>query len=182
MEVGTDLPLCLTDVRQQLLVLRGGVFLHAHNGHAGLPQGGQFQRKVRLGNFLENVHNSDLQHRKVGAVPHGCSVRHRIFKDDHRVKRRVKPNAAALGSLPAETQRAFQQGFQIVAPQGLLAFPQLMLLVAALAAALLGVVFQTLKLVFLDQVGSFVSAVIGADQCAQRLIIFLCQPGRQPQP
>ena len=181
MEVGADLLLCLTDVRQQLLVLCGGAFLHAHNGHAGFPQGSQFQRKMRLSNFLKNVHNRNLQHCKVGTVPHRCSVCHRIFKDDHRIKRLIKPNAAALGSLLAETLRAFQQRFQIVTPQGLLTFPQLMLLVAALAATLLGVVFQPLKLVFLDQIGSLVCAVIGADQRAQRLIIFLCQPGRQPQ-
>ena len=111
MEVGTDLLLCLTDVRQQLLVLCGGAFLHAHNGHAGLPHGGQFQRKMRLSNFLENVHNSDLQRRKERAIPLRCAVGHRIFKDDHRIKQRVKPDAAALGSLLAETQRAFQQGF-----------------------------------------------------------------------
>ena len=111
MEVGTDLLLCLTDVRQQLLVLCEGVFLHAHDGHAGLTQGGQFQCKVRLGNFLENVHNSDLQRRKERAIPLRCAVGHRIFKDDHRIKQRVKPDAAALGSLLAETQRAFQQGF-----------------------------------------------------------------------
>ena len=174
--------MCLTDVRQQLLVLCGGAFLHAHNGHAGLPHGGQFQRKMRLSNFLENVHNSDLQRRKERAIPLRCAVGHRIFKDDHRIKRLIKPNAAALGSLLAETLRAFQQRFQIVTPQGLLTFPQLMLLVAALAATLLGVVFQPLKLVFLNQIGSLVCAVIGADQRAQRLIIFLCQPSRQPQP
>lgn len=52
-EVGTNLLLCLTDVRQQLLILCEGVFLHANDGHAGLTQGGQFQCKVRLGNFLE---------------------------------------------------------------------------------------------------------------------------------
>lgn len=91
---------------------------------------------MRLSNFLENVHNRDLQHCKVGTVSHRCSICHRIFKDDHRIKRLIKPNAAALGSLLAETLRAFQQRFQIVTPQGLLTFPQLMLLVAALAATL----------------------------------------------